>query len=85
MKQFDYVIKDENGIHVRPAGLMVREAQKYTSDISIACNGKSADLKRVFGIMGLGIKKGDSITVTVTGSDEDTAAQVLEDFIKENF
>ena len=33
MRNFQYVIKDEVGIHARPAGLLVKEAKKYESKI----------------------------------------------------
>ncbi len=84
MKRFDYVIQDESGIHARPAGLLVRVAQKYSSDIRIHDGARSADLKRIFAVMGLGIKKGDSITILVSGEDEVPATQALEEFIRVN-
>ena len=31
MKSFEYTIKDELGIHARPAGLLAKEAKKYSS------------------------------------------------------
>lgn len=84
MKQFNYVVQDESGIHARPAGLLVKIAQKYSSDIRIHYGDESADIKRIFSVMGLGIKKGNSITITVSGDDEIPAAQALEEFIKAN-
>ena len=42
MKTFDYVIKDEVGIHARPAGILVKEAKKYASTISVVKDGKAA-------------------------------------------
>ena len=36
MKQFQYTIKDELGVHARPAGLLVKLAKQYTSAITIA-------------------------------------------------
>ena len=44
--------------------------------------GKSADCKRVFGIMGLAVKQGQTVTITVEGSDEEAAAQAMENFFK---
>jgi len=85
MKQFKYTVRDENGIHARPAGLLVREAQKFTSHIQVICADKTADLKRLFSVMGIGVKKGDQIIVTVSGEDEAIAARALEKFIKANF
>ena len=47
-------------------------------------NGKTGDLKRIFTVMGLGIKAGMTITVTVEGEDEKEAASTLKSFLKEN-
>ncbi len=84
MKEFKYVITDAEGIHARPAGLLVKKANEYTSMITIECNGKSADAKRIFGVMGLGVKKDMEITVKVEGTDEDAAVAEIEAFLKEN-
>lgn len=59
MKSFTYVITDKEGIHARPAGLVVAEAKKYASSISIENKGKKADLKRIFGVMSLCVKCGE--------------------------
>lgn len=83
MKSFTYEIKDSAGIHARPAGLLVKEADKFSSDIQIQnASGKTADAKRLFAIMGLGIKCGDTITVTVDGSDEDSAKSAISEFLE---
>lgn len=84
MKEFKYVITDPEGIHARPAGILVKQAAGYASSVKIAKGEKSADAKRIFGVMGLGVKTGEEITVTVEGADEDTAAAELETFFKEN-
>lgn len=85
MKQFTYVIKDENGIHARPAGLMVKEAQKFSSEIMLESKGKTASLKKLFALMGLGVKQGDEVKVTIDGADEEDAAAFLEEFLQKNF
>lgn len=84
MKEFNYVIKDAQGIHARPAGLLVRKASEFKSDITIAKDGKEVDLKKIFGIMGLGAKQGDEITIKFSGEDENEAFIAIEEFIKEN-
>jgi phosphocarrier protein HPr len=84
MKQFDYTIKDELGIHARPAGLLVKEAGKFTSVITLKKGDKTADLKRLFAIMGLGVKKADAVTVTVEGEDEDAALEEMKQFFDAN-
>lgn len=84
MKEFTYKITDSYGIHARPAGLLVKEAAKYSSAITINKGEKSGDAKRIFAVMSLGAKQGDDITVKIDGADEAEAAQVLEDFFKNN-
>ena len=56
MKKFSYKIKDEAGIHARPAGLLVKTAGKFQSEIKLLCGDKSADAKRLFAVMGMGVK-----------------------------
>ncbi len=80
MKSFNYVIKDEIGIHARPAGLLAKEAKKYASKATLVKGGKSADLTKLMAIMSLGVKCGDNITVNVEGDDEDAVAVALEEF-----
>ena len=82
MKTFEYTIKDELGIHARPAGILVKQAAGYTSSVKITKGDKTADAKRIFGVMGLGVKTGEE--VTVEGDDEDKAFAELEAFFKEN-
>ena len=84
MKEFIYVITDELGIHARPAGLLVKEAAKFQSDIKIKKGEKEADAKRIFGIMGLAAKKGDEIVLTADGADETDAIAAIEEFLKAN-
>ncbi|MSS63623.1 HPr family phosphocarrier protein [Velocimicrobium porci] len=84
MKEFKYVIKDELGLHARPAGLLVKEAAKFQSNIKLEANGKSGDAKRILGIMSMGIKKDCEVTVTADGNDEAEAVHALEVFFKEN-
>ncbi len=84
MKEFKYVIQDEQGIHARPAGILVKAAGTFKSDIYIHKDKKQGDLKRIFSVMGLCIKKGDEIRVTVEGEDEAEAAEKIEMLFKEN-
>jgi phosphocarrier protein len=78
------VITDELGIHARPAGMLVKEASKFQSDIKVTKEEKSADAKRLFGIMALAAKKGDTLVFTAEGTDEEEAITALEYFLKEN-
>lgn len=84
MKQFVYVITDKEGIHARPAGIVVAEAKKYASTVTITNKGKSADLKRIFGVMSLCVKCGEEVAIKVEGDDEAAAAEAIEKVFKEN-
>lgn len=84
MKTFNYTIKDEIGIHARPAGLLVKEAKKYSSKIVLSVNGKSAESTKLMAIMSLGAKHGDEVTVTVEGADEETACEEIKAFFEQN-
>ena len=84
MKEFKYVITDPEVIHARPAGILVKQAAGYQSTVKIAKGEKSADAKRIFGVMGLGVKTGEEVTITVEGADEEKAIAELEAFFKGN-
>ena len=84
MKEFKYVITDKEGIHARPAGLFVKEAAAFPCSVTIAKGEKQADAKRIFGVMGLGVKCGEEITVRTEGDQEQEAITRLEAFLKEN-
>ncbi|MCI6889958.1 MAG: HPr family phosphocarrier protein [Ruminococcus sp.] len=84
MKSFNYTIKDAQGIHARPAGVLVKEAGRFKSDITIEKDGEKADAKRIFAVMGLGVKSGETITVNIEGEDEDKAASSLQGFLQNN-
>ncbi|MDE6220870.1 MAG: HPr family phosphocarrier protein [Lachnospiraceae bacterium] len=84
MQKFSYVIKDEVGIHARPAGLLVKEAKKYESTITIVKGAKSAAATKMMAVMGLGVKCGDTVDVEVEGADEITACAEIKAFFEEN-
>ena len=85
MKEFEFVVTDPQGIHSRPAGLLVKEAKKFESNISVFKGARKGDLKKIFTIMALGVKQGETIKVQVEGADEEQAASAVEAFLKENF
>ena len=83
MKTFEYTITDPVGIHARPAGIMVKEIKKYASTVTIAKGEKSVNALKLMALMGMGIKQGDTVKVSVEGADEETAA-AIEAFFKAN-
>ena len=84
MKTFTYTIKDELGIHARPAGMLAKTAKNYESEITISKGEKSVVCTKLMALMGLGVKCGDTITVTVNGADEDAAEAGIKEFLEAN-
>ena len=84
MKTFAYTIKDEVGIHARPAGLLAKKAKEYESTITLEKGGKTAFATKLMAIMGMGVKCGDTVSVTVEGADEEKAAAEMEAFFNAN-
>lgn len=85
MKQFQYTITDPMGVHARPAGLLVKAAKTLNSTITIEkADGKSAHATKLMAVMGLAIKAGNTVTVTVDGGDEEASFQAMEQFFREN-
>lgn len=84
MNSFNYIITDELGIHARPAGLLCKLAKSLDSKVTLEKGEKSADATRVIALMGLGVKSGDDIKITIDGGDEEKSAALVEAFFKEN-
>ena len=85
MKSFNYVITDPVGIHARPAGLLVKAIKEFAgSTVTITKGDKSVNALKLMGLMQMGIKQGDTVTVAVEGGDEDAVCAAIEAFFKEN-
>ena len=86
MKEVTFTVRDEWGLHARPAGLLVKLVQGMESEciITLERTGKSASLKRLLAVMSLGVKGGDNVTVLVQGDDEEAAAEQIEKWLCEN-
>lgn len=84
MKKMEYVLTDKEGIHARPGGLLVKKANEFDSAIQIQKGDKTADAKRIFGVMGLGAKCGEEIVITAEGPDEAEAITAMQTLLTEN-
>ena len=84
MKSFDYLVQSCDGIHARPATLIVSKAKEYKSEITITNKEKTVDSKRMIAVMSLNAKKGDKLKIVINGEDEEKAYDELLMFFKEN-
>ena len=62
------VIKNETGLHARPAGMFVKKASEFTSTVEVKCKGKVVNAKSIMGIMSLGLGKGEEVTICAAGA-----------------
>lgn len=84
MVTFRYTIRDKLGIHARPAGLLTKAAAGLDSKITISCNGKTGDAKKIMSVMMVAAKCGQEITVSLEGDTEEEDAKVMRRFFQEN-
>ena len=82
MKQFAYTIQDPLGIHARPAGLLAKEAKKFSSSCTITKDGQTKKLTQLMMLMAMGVKQGDTVTIQAEGADEDAAIEALKAFFE---
>lgn len=84
MKSFNYTVKDELGIHARPAGMLVKEVKNFESKVTLEKDGRVIDASRLMAVMSMGIKKDQTVTVTVEDADEEAAYDALKAFFEAN-
>ncbi|MEE3395047.1 MAG: HPr family phosphocarrier protein [Candidatus Onthomonas sp.] len=85
MSQFTYTIKDELGIHARPAGLLAKLAKTFGDTVVTVTKGdKTAKASQLMKLMSLGVKKGDEVTIAADGPAADAAVAALKKFFEEN-
>lgn len=71
------MIKNPTGLHLRPAGILCKEAMQYKSLITFRYRGNTANAKSVLSVLGACIKSGDEIEFCCEGEDEEEALQAM--------
>ena len=88
MESFKYIINNTNNIHARPLSELAKIAKDSECDVTITKDNISKDIKKIIGIMQLGLKVGDEININIKGenkSKENKAKENILDFFKTNF
>lgn len=80
-----FILKNEKGMHIRPAGVFVKAAAQFKSNIELQYKGKKVNGKSVMILMSLGAKKGEEITLIANGEDEAAAINTLGQLIESGF
>jgi len=77
-------LKNEEGLHARPATEIAKSASKYKCDIKFNVNGKDYNAKSVLNIMSAGIKNNTQIKIICDGVDEKEALTEVTETLKNN-
>jgi len=70
-------IKNPTGLHLRPAGILCKEAMQFRSLITFRFRDNIANAKSVLSVLGACVKSGDVIEFTCEGADEEEALQAV--------
>lgn len=79
------IIKNAQGLHMRPAGLLAAETAKFDSDVTLRFNGQNINAKSLMNIIAAGIKGGSTVELVCEGADEDEALQRAASLIESGF
>ncbi len=85
MKEIKYVVSNPLGVHARPCALLAQCCVNYKSEILVKSNDQTADGRNVLSLLALRIKYGDTMVVTITGEDEQTAYEEVLSVIEKEF
>ena len=85
MVEFDSLVNNKIGMHLRAAGEFVKLANKFSSEITVIKNGKKANGKSILGLASLAVGAGVTITIRIEGTDELAAKEALKELIDQNF
>ena len=81
----DVTVKNQVGLHARPATFFIQRANEYQSSIWIEKEERKVNAKSLLGVLSLGITKGTQVTIIADGSDEEDAVNGLVELITSEF
>jgi phosphocarrier protein HPr len=78
-------IVNREGLHTRPAAMLVKITSRYAADIFLARDGFSVNAKSILGVMTLAAEHNSELTITLDGNDEQEALQEILAFFEGGF
>jgi phosphoenolpyruvate-protein phosphotransferase/dihydroxyacetone kinase phosphotransfer subunit len=78
-------LTNPTGLHARPASLFVQTAARYQANIHASGHGKETDATSIIGVLSLGLRQGDTMTIRASGNDAEAAIAALSELIRVNF
>lgn len=81
----EVVIKNQVGLHARPATYFIQKANEFKEEIKVIKDEREVNAKSLLGVLSLGITRGSSIKISAVGEDEVAAVDALVALIESNF
>jgi len=77
-----YTVITEEGLHARPATILVEKASEYESDIVLVNGDRKVNAKSIMGVMSLGLGQNDSFYIQIEGNDAEEASLGIKNLFK---
>jgi phosphocarrier protein len=81
----EVVIQNRNGLHARPAAMLVKVSSRFRAEIWVEKDGERVNGKSIMGLMMLAAGKGSKLTLIAEGADADRAIEELHALIESRF
>lgn len=78
-------VVNPQGLHARPADMLVRQAMQYEATVEIERDGNRFDCKSILSLMTLAAEQGTQLLLQANGSDADQALQALAELFERGF
>ncbi len=81
----DVTVKNQVGLHARPATFFIQKANEFNSSIWVEKDERRVNAKSLLGVLSLGIMGGTTIKIIAGGSDEEAAVEALVNLVESGF
>ncbi len=81
----EVTIKNQVGLHARPATYFIQKANEFKEEIKVTKDEREVNGKSLLGVLSLGITRGSSIKISATGENEEAAVEALVALVESNF
>ena len=81
MKRFEHTIHEPTGIHAGPAIQIARIARQFADTaITVKRGSKSVSASALLRLLTLGVRRGDTVTITCDGPSEMAATVAMQNY-----
>lgn len=79
------VVRNPQGLHLRPADMLVKRASLFQANVQLGREGQMADCKSILSILTLGAAQGTELFLTADGNDAAAAIQAIAELFENGF